>query len=545
MQYIRKWICILLSALMLMSALSGCQKETEESDETDERFVVRASLCDAVASLDPAMNVDGRAESLFLALYENLMRTGVDADGKVTLEPGIAKEYQEIQNYDGTAEYVFTLRSTARWSDGTRVKARDFVYAWKRLVDPQLDSPNSDLLSMVQGYDEARSTGDLTKLAVKADGDTTLRVTLRAPSALFLSDVCTAVATMPLRGDQESKNPNWTSSAAVLCNGPYQVGVWAKESYIQLRRNTSYYDNRTVTPDTLRLYFTRSEGEAWQLYMDGGVDYAAVPPGRADATAYPPLRSVCCVLYNHMSDLFSNAHLRRAFDLTLDRAAIATAAGPGMRPATGYVPEGVMGVSREEDFRAEGGVLCAVDEESYATRCMEAESEMRLGDYWGGVDFPGITCIYPASDELRAVASKAAATWNDKLKISVSVEPLDPEEYDRRIREGEYDLAIGVISAKNSDALSFLGQFAGTDANNALHYVNKPFDLLIGVAESSHDLAARSAMLHDAEALLLEDAALSPLYFGSTAYMLRDSLTGVRYDLRGNVYFTGVTRVDG
>lgn len=540
MQRFTKWICILLSALMFMSALSGCGEKEEESEA--ERFVVRASVCGPLDSLDPALNDDERAESVFYALYENLMRVSLDEDGKAVLETGIAKDYEEIRNYDGTVDYLFTLRSTARWSDGTRVKAKDFVYSWKRLANPELHAPNSGILSMVQGYDEVRETGDLSRLGIKAESDTILRVTLCAPCAYFLSDVCTAVATMPLRSDQESKDPDWSTGNNVLCNGPYEISAWSKDSYLQLRRNSSYYDARSVTPDVLRLNFSAGSAEAWRLYEEETVDFALTLSERADAAAYTPLLTVSCVLYNHMSEIFSNAHIRRAFDLVLDRNAVAAAVGPGMRPASGFVPYGVAG-SPGEDFRTEGGEVCPVDEETYPSRCLESENEMRLGGYWGGVGFPEISCIYPAGDELRAAATRAALLWSDKLKITIVAEALEQEEYDRRIREGEYDIALGVISAEYADAYSFLAPFAGADANNALHYVNKPFDLLVGIAETS-DGAARAAILHDAEALLLEDTALSPLYFGSEAYLLRDTLTGVRWDLRGNALFAAVTKAE-
>jgi len=539
MQHIRKLFCIWFSALMLMSALSGC---AEEEPEEQDQFLLRAAVCDAVENFDPAVNTDVRAEAIFYALYENLMRPGFDEEGNAIVSPGIAKEYEEVQNYDGTVDYVFTLRSTARWSDGTRVKAKDFVYAWKRLADPTFDSPNSGLISMVQGYDAVRATGDLSKLAVKADGDSTFRVTLSAPCAYFLSDVCTAVPTMPLRSDRVSRGDDWASGSGVLCNGPYQVSFWSRESYVQLRRNASYYDSRAAMPDLLRLFFVRDAAEAERAYERGIVDCAASRPDRADAAVYPPLRTVDCVLYNHMSDVFSNAHVRRAFDLTLDRAALAAAAGPGMRPATGFVPDGVTGSG--EPFRDEVNALCAVDEEGYAGRCLEAENELRLGGYWGGVGFPEARAIYPADSDLRVTAETAAAAWNEKLHLHVEVEALEREEYDRRIAEGEYDVALGQITAPYNDAACYLAQFAGSDANNALHYVNKPFDLLIGVAESSRDPAARTAILHDAEALLLEDTALSPLYFGSAAYLLRDTLTGVRCDGRGVPYFTAVTQAE-
>lgn len=537
MQHIRKLFCILLSALMLMSALSGC---AEEEPEEQGRFQVRAAVCGAVESFDPAVNTDLRTEALFYTMYENLMRMDFDEAGNAVVSPGIAKEYEEVQNYDGTVDYVFTLRSTARWSDGTRVKAKDFVYAWKRLADPTFDSPNSALLSMVQGYDAVRATGDLSKLAIKADGDSVFRVTLSAPCAYFLSDVCTAVPTMPLRSDLVSRGEDWADGSGVLCNGPYQVSFWSRESYVQLRRNESYYDSRAVVPDLLRLYFVRDTAEAETLYARGVVDCAASRPDRADAAICPPLRTVDCVLYNHMSDIFSNAHIRRAFDLTLDRAALAAAAGAGMRPATGFVPDGVTGDGMP--FRDEADALCAVDEEGYAGRCLEAESELRLGGFWGGVGFPEISLIYPADSELRAAAQTAAAAWNEKLHLRLGTEALEREEFDRRIAEGAYEIALDRISAPYNDAACYLAQYAGTDANNALHYVNKPFDLLIGVAETSHDPAARTAILHDAEALLLEDTALSPLTFGSAAYLLRDTLTGLQCDGRGVPYFTAVTQ---
>lgn len=535
MQHIQKLLCILLSALLLMGALSGC---AEEETEEQVRYQLRAAVCGMIDSFDPALNTDAHADALFYSLYENLLRSAPDEEGAVL--PGVAKEYETVQNYDGTVDYLFTLRSTARWSDGTRVKAKDFVFAWKRLVDPALDSPNSELLSMVSGYDAARATGDLSQFGVKAEGDSVFRVTLDKPCPYFLSDVCTAVATMPLRSDRVNSDVNWADGSDVPCNGPFQISFWAKASYVQLRRNTSYYDSRAVAPDTLRLYFISDVSEAEALYRQGGVDIALTRPDNPDAAVYPPLRTVNCVFYNHISDIFSNAHVRRAFDLTLDRGAIAAAAGAGMSPATGYVPSGVVGNGAL--FRDETEDLCAVDEEGYVSRCLEAENELRIGGFWGGVGFPEVACIYPADSGLRTAAESVSSMWNEKLRVNIRAEGLEREEYDRRIREGEYDLAVGSVSAPYNDAVCYLEQFAGSDGDNALHYVNKPFDLLIGVAQGSTDPAARTAILHDAESLLLEDTALSPLYFVSCAYLLRETL--VPCDLQGTLYLAAATQAE-
>ena len=539
----RKLMCILLSALMLMSALSGC---AQKENDGEERFVVRAAVCGLLGSLDPAMNTDTAAESVFGAIYENLLRLRLDDAGKPVLEMGVAKEYEAVENYDGTVDYVFELRSSARWSDGARVKAKDFVYAWRRLIDPATASPNYALLSAVQGYDAARETGDMTRLAVKAEDDTTFRVTLAYPCAYFLSDICTAVPTMPLRSDAAGKNADWSTSSTVPCNGPFQIGVWSKEEFLQLRRNSSYYESRRVTPDALRFVFARDGAEAWQAYQDGRADYVSNPPPQAVGASYLPLRSTGVVLYNHMSEVFSNEHVRRAFDLSLDRVAVAAAAGAETAPATGFVPHGVVNASAdgEDDFRAVGGDLIALDEEGYAMRRLEAESELRTGGYWGGVGFPEIVCLYVEEDGIRAAALAAVGLWHERLNVPVMAEGVTREEFDWRVRDGEYDLAIDVFRMDCGDAMDCLVLFGGIERDNVLHYASKPYDLLMGVAESSRDLSARAAILHDAEALLLDETALSPLYFGGMAYYLDESLTGVRHDLRGNAYFDAATRTE-
>ena len=104
------------------------------------------------------------------------------------------------ENFDGTTTYTFHLRS-ARWSDGQAVTADDFVYAWQRLANPLTLSPNAELLSAVQGYDAVRAGGDPSKLAVTAKNDSTLEVVLSGKYDWFLTEVCTAPATSPLRQD--------------------------------------------------------------------------------------------------------------------------------------------------------------------------------------------------------------------------------------------------------------------------------------------------------------------------------------------------------
>ena len=546
MNKIKRILCVLLCALMLPAMLSGCGKKKD----TDEPFVFRASICSEITSLDPAMNTDTDANSVFYALYENLMRMSDGGSGEAVLDSGMAKEYSEETNFDGTVTYTFTLRASARWSDGQKVTADDFVYAWQRLADPATASPNHALMSVVAGYDEVCESGDKTKLQVSAKDDATFVVTLSAPCAYFNEGICTAVATMPLRRDLAESTA--FDKAPLVSNGAYCAEKWSQGGELTAARNAEYYEARIVGPDTLRFVFADSSREAWELYENGEIDYVDHLPDEVIAelsqqsgwTAREILATVC-VLYNNETDLFSNEHIRMAFDLAIDRTAVTKAAGAENRAATGLVPHGIPDAGEtEDDFRTTGGTLCAIDEESLGERQDKAREELTFAGYYSNAMFPPIELLYVSGTENDAVAALLQQTWSSVLSVNVMLHGVTQAEYESRMEEGNYELALKKVTALYDDAMSFLDRWCSEDEQNLIGYENGTYDVLLGVARTSENPVARIAFLHDAETMLLGDTALSPLYFDGTASLLREGLRGVYNDGLGNSYFTAV-RADG
>ena len=544
MKMLRRSVCLLLCAALFLTLLAGCGKQEEPAED----FVVSAAVCGPLETLDPSMNTDVGAESLLSTLFEGLMRMRDDGAGKAVAVAGIAKEYIEEKNYDDTVTYTFTLRSAARWSDGERVTAEDFVYAWQRLVDPATASPNASLLSMVAGYDEVRESGDVSLLGVKAKGESTFLVTLSRPCAYFITSVCTLPATAPLRRDLVEGNASWAATADIVTNGPYTVGTWVKAAQLQTKRNGEYYESKLVVPDSICFRFETDAQTNYDQLLAGELDYTAKLPYAAieqlaeDETWQPaPLAETVCVLYNHLTDTFSDAQLRRAFDLAIDRAAATAAGGAENSPATGLVPYGIPDSGEtEDDFRTTGGELCAIDEEGMSARATQAQEELTYAGYYSTSMFPPVELLYVTGTENDAVASALQSMWSTTLGVTVLLRGVTQAEYNARMEAKNYELALQKITALYDDAMGFLDRWCSESEQNLINYENGTYDVLIGVAAASENLVARTAFLHDAEMMLFDDMALSPVYFDGTAHLLRDTLRGVYTDGFGNSYFTGV-----
>lgn len=188
-----RWACVLLAGGAVPEPAGRMQRRGGGHGS------VRVCRCGA-GEPGPLYAVSAADQTILTHLYENLMQASVDENGALTAVSGMAKSAESETDVDGNVTWTFRLRS-AKWSDGKKVAADDFVYAWQRLADPERNSPYASLLSIVAGYEEARASGDMSLLRVSAENDSTLVVVLNGNYEWFLTQVCTATATMPLRRD--------------------------------------------------------------------------------------------------------------------------------------------------------------------------------------------------------------------------------------------------------------------------------------------------------------------------------------------------------
>lgn len=570
MKRCKRAAAILLTMALSLSALAGCGK-TQSQQALLVPETLSVCLGSAPVSLDPACAADVRDLTVISNLYENLMKLAEDESGNLTPVFAMARSYEEEKHIDGSVTYTFRLRN-ARWSDGSSVVADDFVFAWQRLADPAVNSPNAQLMSIIKGYDEVQATGDVSKLQVSAKNSSTLVVTITGTCEWFLTDVCTAPAASPLRravveelteaalyAEEDAAASAvfsgvaadiWASDPTKLVtNGPYCVSESGIRS-MTLVRNERYFSDED-SPETIRIVYADTPEDGWKLYQAGTVDFLAELPEAqlqllAEDPTWEPLTfpTTGLLLFNTNHDVLSDPLVRQALHTVIDRTAISAAVSAACIPASGLVSPSVPDPDADAvNFRQHGGDLVNCDPTVLSTNLRGIQQLLEQAGFDIDAPFPAMELLYPALPRYEAAARQLASCWSSAFHMELQLTAMEPSALDAALASGQYALALTELTAPANDAQSFLQCWVTNHPNNVVSYSNTAFDTLLAVICSASNDDARRGCLHDAESLLLEDIPLAPLYFAGTDYVLRDDLTGLLRDARGTFRFDGIQQI--
>ncbi|MBS1336112.1 MAG: peptide ABC transporter substrate-binding protein [Oscillospiraceae bacterium] len=535
MMKLKRPVAALLAAVLLLGLLSGCHRENGVS--------FRVAMGSVPATLDPALAATDEEKTVVSHLFENLMKLQSDGSGGTTAVNGVARSYQCDTTAEGQETYTFKLRSSAAWSDGTKVTAQDFVYAWKRLVDPLTGSKNARILDMVAGYSAARTGEDA--LQVSAPDDETFVVALSGRCPYFIDSVCTAAATMPVQSAAAAQE-NWSMSPDTLVtNGPYTVASWENDTML-LQQTDGYHDARRLGPESISFRFTADAKTANSLFEKGDADFVLGLTDEAVAKKidswmpdYYPETSV--VLLNQLSDLTSNENVRRAMGLVIDRNAIAELLGSRTHlAAEGLVTWGIRSTTGGQ-FRDFGSAVDN-DSENYEKNCQTAQELMKEAGYTATKlkSLTPVIMLYESDGTADSLALLLQKTWKEKLGLSVTLKGVSSEEITQALERGEYTLAALRVTSDRNDATGFLNRWRMGEEDNYANFTSSAYDMLLRVAAVSASQEARDAYLEDAERLLIEKGNVIPMYCSTRSWSLSESFTGVFGDGLGRYFFTGV-----
>ncbi len=490
-------------------------------------------------TLDPSLAADESSTTIARSLFEGLLRPPV---GEGAPRPGVAREYEV--SADGLT-VIFRLRPEARWSDGRPVTAEDFVYAWRRVLDPETGSRSAPLLDVIEGaraFRQGRTSPE--GLGVRALDSATLEVRLSAPTPSFPS-LLTYPAFAPVRRDVvEAEGQRWTRPGRMVGNGAFRLVETDPKVRVVVERNPHYWNANEVALDRVEFVFLEDERTAWDWYRAGRVDWLKgtltrdlIPQARRLTDAFhadPVLCTYYTVLRVDRPPL-DDARVRRALDLAVDKERLVREVlMGGQAPAWSLVPHVIRGPTGYDPPAGEGfdpararAVLSAVEAER-------------------GPMAP-LTWLYNQGEAHRLVGEFVQAQWRQHLGIEVRLYAVDEAEIRgyftvekvmqgwkmllERVRRGDFQMARASWCADVVDPGNFLEVFESRGPSNYPGFADALYDRLIASARVERDPEARRALLREAEARLLAARPLLPLYHYTRLYLLNPRVRGFEPNL--------------
>jgi oligopeptide transport system substrate-binding protein len=525
-----RWRAIAVAILIGVAASACNSPAVIQGPKLAKDQSLRILLEDQPATLDPGLTQYSYETAVLRAISEPLLKPLPDLSG---VAPAAAQSYDVTNN--GTV-YVFHLRSKARYWDGTAVRAQDFVYAWRRLIDPRLAAlnetffanavANGDRVSVMDPQkDSAAIDAALETLGLEAVDDLTFKVTLARPDPAFIW-IAAMPAGAPVRQDVVTKNPDkWSASPDTLVtNGPFKVTEMVRNDHIRVVPNPDYWGAKP-TLTSMDFVIVNDGAVALTKYKNGELDEISVQPPQAalvandaslkgDLVKTPDL-TVFWITFRVTSPPLNNARLRLAIAEAIDRSAFVAQIFQGQAvPADSYIPKGMLGFA--------GGDSVQKFDVAQARASLAAS----------GVSAQQLSGVKFSYDQSSDFGKATAQFVHDQLKANlgadVALQGLDTNTFQAHLGSGDFQMAGPMgWTADYADPADWFGFFLTTSSNNVAFYQNQQYDNFVRVARTDLQPARRDQEYQQAQQMLVGDAPVAFLAQSVSWYLVRSYVRGV------------------
>jgi oligopeptide transport system substrate-binding protein len=515
---LRRFLAAGLAAALL---LSGCHQGAHRPPCPAGKVCLEYGNDAEPLTLDP-QKAELAAEAVVIGdLMMGLTTEAPDA----SVQPGMAERWETSP--DGLT-WTFHLRP-ALWSDGVPVTAQDFVFAYRRILDPKTGSPYAYLVYLLKNG-EAVNSGKLPPEAVgaRALDARTLQLTLTHP-APYLPMMLKHQSWFPAPGHAVRRwGDGWVQPGRFVSNGAYRLVAWRLGDHVTVEKNPRFFDAAHVCVDRINYYPTPDAIAAERRVARGELDIATtfqsnrlqhirqVMPGYARPHLW--LITAYLTFNTHDPGPLRDVRVRQALSEAVDRDFITRKLQrAGQVPAYGFVPPGTA--------NAHAGAAPAWAKLSFAQRQGQARALLAQAGYGPGHPLE-LTLASSNAPENILLVQAVQADWR-AVGVKAKITQSESQILFSDLRLRNFQAALVGWVADFNDPLTFLGLFkSDTGPQNYGDYRNPTYDGLLAAADAEPDGRRRADLLEEAEQRLLDDAGVSPVYFGVSRSLVNPRVTG-------------------
>lgn len=465
-------------------------------------------------TLDPALAAEATSAKYIFQLFSGLVRL----DENLQVAPDIAQSWDK--SADGRT-FTFHLRHDVKFHDGKQVTASDFKYSWERALHPATQSLTAGTyLNDIVGAADVLA-GKATQLSgVKVPDDYTIQVTIDSPKAYFLDKMAYPTAFVVDKSNVASGSNWWQHPNGT---GPFKLQQWQTGQQLVLQRNDNYYGEKARLNQVV---FKLLSGSAMQLYQQGSIDVASVSadymglvtdPKNAiskELNVFPEL-SLYYIGFNCTVPPFDDANIRQAFSLAMDKSKIiALSMYNVVAQANGILPPGIPGYN--------------VNLQGLQFNVPKAKQLIAASKYGDAAKLPPIVLTTSGwGGGISGFIGGVIEEWRRNLGVEVTVRQLEPDVFLYVLNQEKDQLFDTGWIADYPDPQDFLSLLFHTGAqNNTGGYSNPQLDSLLDKAAVEQDANTRLSQYQNAEALVVQDAAMLPLFFGRNYELVKPYVKG-------------------
>ncbi|BFL68248.1 peptide ABC transporter substrate-binding protein [Staphylococcus capitis] len=526
-KYFRTTIILVISILIL----SSCSQN--KGMYSDEGQVFRKVIPQDMTTLDTAMITDSVSNDIAEQAFEGLF--SLDKNDKATL--AIAKNMPK-KSKDGKT-LIFDLKENAKWSNGDDVTANDFVYAWRKVVNPKTGSEYAYIMTDIKNADDINAgKKPVESLGIKAINKHKLEIQLNRPIP-YINELLTLSTFYP-QNEKISKKYGekyGTKVEKTVFNGPFKVDKWKHEDKILLSKNNNYWDKKNVKLEKVNYKVLKDKQVGASLYETGSIDDTLITADQVNKYKDSPALKKRITSGNFYIKLnqkkvkeFSNKNLRLAIARSINKQGYVDAVkNDGSSPSNTLTAKGVAKVEGDKDYTSTINSPLDFNPKLANENWQKAKKELKIEKFTFTMNTEDTPDAKISAEYIKSQVEK------NLPGITLKIKQLPFKQRKALETKMNYEASLSGWGADYSDPTSYLGTMTKDNPQNNTGWNNTSFDNSYNEVNGKllKYIDKRNETMKNMEELLVSDAPIAPIYQKGEAHLTNPQVKGLIYHVVG------------